>query len=122
MEVLGLAHIALGLTIGIVMGWSISRAFAVTASRGAEEELIRTKAMLELGDKSNENVREQMLDGFRLAAEKLSHRLLKKLIRRKSLRSRKLLMHYQNQWICISRPFRVLRRKISRGRLLSERR
>ena len=68
MEVLGLAHIALGLTIGIVMGWSISRAFAVTASKGAEKELIRTKAMLELGDKSNENVREQMLDGFRLAA------------------------------------------------------
>ena len=68
MEVLELAHIALGLTTGIVMGWSISRAFAVTASKGAEEELIRTKAMLELGDKSNENVREQMLDGFRLAA------------------------------------------------------
>ena len=68
MEVLGLAHIALGLTIGILMGWSISRAFAVTASKGAEKELIRTKAMLELGDKSNENVREQMLDGFRLAA------------------------------------------------------
>ena len=68
MEVLGLAHIALGLAIGIVMGWSISRALAVTASKGAEEELIRTKAMLELGDKSNENVREQMLDGFRLAA------------------------------------------------------
>lgn len=68
MEVMELAHIALGLTIGIVMGWSISRALAFTASRGAEEELIRTKAMLELGDKSNENVREQMLDGFRLAA------------------------------------------------------
>ncbi len=74
MEVLGLTHVVLGLTIGIVMGWLISRVLSVSASKVTQEELIRTKAILELGDKTNENVREQMLDGFRLAAgEAFSH-------------------------------------------------
>ena len=74
MEVLGLTQIVLGLTVGVVMGWLISRALSVSASKVVEEELIRTKAILELGDKTNEKVREQMLDGFRLAAgEAFSH-------------------------------------------------
>tara|TARA_B100000945_G_scaffold321019_2_gene333382 strand:- start:140 stop:1426 length:1287 start_codon:yes stop_codon:yes gene_type:complete len=83
MEVLGLTQIVLGLTIGVVMGWLISRALSVSASKVVEEELIRTKAILELGDKTNEKVREQMLDGFRLAAGEAFSRAIEEADREK---------------------------------------
>jgi len=68
MEVLGLAYVVLGLLAGASIGWILARAKGVAESNGAEEELIRTQALLEAGSKSEEMVREQMLDGFRLAA------------------------------------------------------
>ena len=68
MEVLGLAYISLGLLAGASFGWALARTKNATASNSVEEELIRTKALLEETSKSEERVREQMLDGFKLAA------------------------------------------------------
>ena len=68
MEVLGLAYIALGLLAGASFGWALARTKSTEASNSAEEELIRARALLEAGSKAEERVREQMLDGFKLAA------------------------------------------------------
>ncbi len=68
MEVLGLAYISLGLLAGASVGWALARTKNATASNSVEEELIRAKALLEEASKSEERVREQMLDGFKLAA------------------------------------------------------
>lgn len=68
MEVLGLAYISLGLLAGASVGWALARTKNATASNSVEEELIRAKALLEETSKSEERVREQMLDGFKLAA------------------------------------------------------
>ncbi len=68
MEVLGIAYIALGLLAGASFGWALARTKSTEASNSAEEELIRARALLEAGSKAEERVREQMLDGFKLAA------------------------------------------------------
>ena len=68
MEVLGIAYIALGLLAGASFGWALARTKSAAASNSAEEDLIRTRALLEAGKKAEERVREQMLDGFKLAA------------------------------------------------------
>ena len=68
MEVLGIAYIALGLLAGASFGWALARTKSAAASNSAEEDLIRTRALLEAGNKAEERVREQMLDGFKLAA------------------------------------------------------
>ena len=68
MEVLGLAYVVLGLLVGASFGWALARTKSVSESSIAEEELIRARALLEEGSKSQEKVREQMLDGFKLAA------------------------------------------------------
>ena len=68
MEVLGLAYVVLGLLVGVSFGWALARTKSASESSIAEEELIRARALLEEGSKSQEKVREQMLDGFKLAA------------------------------------------------------
>ena len=68
MDLLGLAYIALGLLAGASFGWALARTKSTEASNSAEEELIRARALLEAGSKAEERVREQMLDGFKLAA------------------------------------------------------
>jgi DNA recombination protein RmuC len=68
MEVLGLAYVVLGLLAGASFGWALARTKSAAESSIAEEELIRARALLEAGSKSEEKVREQMLDGFKLAA------------------------------------------------------
>ena len=68
MEVLGLAYVVLGLLAGASFGWALARTKSAAASSITEEELIRARALLEVGSKSEEKVREQMLDGFKLAA------------------------------------------------------
>jgi len=68
MEVLGLAYVVLGLLVGASFGWALARTKSASESSIAEEELIRARALLEEGSKSQEKVREQMLDGFKLAA------------------------------------------------------
>ncbi|MFL2975009.1 MAG: DNA recombination protein RmuC [Candidatus Thalassarchaeaceae archaeon] len=68
MEVLGLAYVVLGLLAGASFGWALARTKSTAESIIAEEELIRARALLEVGSKSEEKVREQMLDGFKLAA------------------------------------------------------
>ena len=68
MEVLGLAYVVLGLLVGASFGWASARTKSASESSIAEEELIRARALLEEGSKSQEKVREQMLDGFKLAA------------------------------------------------------
>ena len=68
MEVLGLAYVVLGLLVGASFGWALARTKSASESSIAEEELIRARALLEEDSKSQEKVREQMLDGFKLAA------------------------------------------------------
>jgi DNA recombination protein RmuC len=67
-EALGLAYIALGMLAGASLGWALSRAKVVSDSSSLEEELIRARALLEVGDKEEERAHQQMLDGFRIAA------------------------------------------------------
>ena len=54
MEALGLAYIALGMLVGASLGWALSRAKVVSDSSSLEEELIRARALLEVGDKEEE--------------------------------------------------------------------
>ncbi len=68
MEVLGLAYVVVGLLAGASAGWALARAKSATESNLVEEELIRTKALLELGEDSEDRVHKRMLDGFKLAA------------------------------------------------------
>jgi len=68
MELLGLAYVVLGLLAGISFGWALARTRGVAETSVAKEELIRTRALLEKERKSEEMVRENMLDGFKLAA------------------------------------------------------
>lgn len=68
MEALGLAYVALGMLAGASLGWALARSRAMSDTNSVEEELIRAKALLEVGSKSEEKAQQQMLDGFRIAA------------------------------------------------------
>ncbi len=68
MEALGLAYVALGMLAGASLGWALARSRAMSETNSVEEELIRAKALLEVGSKSEEKTHQQMLDGFRIAA------------------------------------------------------
>ena len=68
MEAMGLAYVALGMLAGASLGWALARARAMSETNSVEEELIRAKALLEVGSKSEEKTHQQMLDGFRIAA------------------------------------------------------
>ena len=68
MEAMGLAYLALGMLAGASLGWALARSRAMSETNSVEEELIRAKALLEVGSKSEEVTHQQMLDGFRIAA------------------------------------------------------
>ncbi len=68
MEALGLAYVALGMLAGASLGWALARSRTMSETNSVEEELIRAKALLEVGNKSEEKTHQQMLDGFRIAA------------------------------------------------------
>ena len=68
MEAMGLAYVALGMLAGASLGWALARSRAMSETNSVEEELIRAKALLEVGSKSEEKTHQQMLDGFRIAA------------------------------------------------------
>ena len=68
MEALGLAYVALGMLAGASLGWALARSRAMSDTNSVEEELIRAKALLEVGSNSEEKAQQQMLDGFRIAA------------------------------------------------------
>ena len=68
MEAMGLAYLALGMLAGASLGWAVARSRAMSETKSVEEELIRAKALLEVGSKSEEETHQQMLDGFRIAA------------------------------------------------------
>ena len=68
MEALGLAYVALGMLAGVSLGWALARSRAMSDTNSVEEELIRAKALLEVGSNSEEKAQQQMLDGFRIAA------------------------------------------------------
>ena len=68
MEAMGLAYVALGMLAGASLGWALARSRTKSETNSVEEELIRAKALLEVGRKSEEKTHQQMLDGFRIAA------------------------------------------------------
>ena len=68
MEAMGLAYVALGMLAGASLGWALARSRTMSEANIVEEELIRAKALLEVGSKSEEKTHQQMLDGFRIAA------------------------------------------------------
>ena len=68
MEAMGLAYVALGMLAGASLGWALARSRAMSETNSVKEELIRAKALLEVGSKSEEKTHQQMLDGFRIAA------------------------------------------------------
>ena len=68
MEAMGLAYVALGMLAGASLGWALARSRTRSETNSVEEELIRAKALLEVGSKSEEKTHQQMLDGFRIAA------------------------------------------------------
>jgi len=68
MEAMGLAYVALGMLAGASLGWALARSRTKSETNSVEEELIRAKALLEVGSKSEEKTHQQMLDGFRIAA------------------------------------------------------
>ena len=68
MEAMGLAYVALGMLAGASLGWALARSKTKSETNSVEEELIRAKALLEVGRKSEEKTHQQMLDGFRIAA------------------------------------------------------
>lgn len=68
MEAMGLAYVALGMLAGASLGWALARSSTMSEANSVEEELIRAKALLEVGSKSEEKTHQQMLDGFRIAA------------------------------------------------------
>ena len=68
MEAMGLANVALGMLAGASLGWALARSRTMSEANSVEEELIRAKALLEVGSKSEEKTHQQMLDGFRIAA------------------------------------------------------
>ena len=68
MEAMGLAYVALGMLAGASLGWALARSRTMSETNSMEEELIRAKALLEVGSKSEEKTHQQMLDGFRIAA------------------------------------------------------
>lgn len=68
MEAMGLAYVALGMLAGASLGWALARSRTMSETNSVEEELIRAKALLEVGNKSEEKTHQQMLDGFRIAA------------------------------------------------------
>ena len=68
MEAMGLAYVALGMLAGASLGWALARSRTMSETNSIEEELIRAKALLEVGSKSEEKTHQQMLDGFRIAA------------------------------------------------------
>ena len=68
MEAMGLAYVALGMLAGASLGWALARSRAMSETNSVEEELIRAKALLEVGSKTEEKTHQQMLDGFRIAA------------------------------------------------------
>lgn len=68
MEAMGLAYVALGMLAGASLGWALARSRTMSETNSVEEELIRAKALLEVGRKSEEKTHQQMLDGFRIAA------------------------------------------------------
>ena len=68
MEAMGLAYVALGMLAGASLGWALARSRTMSETNSVEQELIRAKALLEVGSKSEEKTHQQMLDGFRIAA------------------------------------------------------
>ena len=68
MEAVGLAYVALGMLAGASLGWALARSRTMSEASSVEEELIRAKALLEVGSKSEVKTHQQMLDGFRIAA------------------------------------------------------
>ena len=64
MEAMGLAYVALGMLAGASLGWALARSRAMSETNSVEEELIRAKALLEVGSKSEEKTQQQMLDGL----------------------------------------------------------
>ena len=68
MEAMGLAYVALGMLAGASLGWALARSRTMSETNSVEGELIRAKALLEVGSKSEEKTHQQMLDGFRIAA------------------------------------------------------
>ena len=68
MEAMGLAYVALGMLAGASLGWALARSRTMSEANSVEEELIRAKALLEVGSNSEEKAQQQMLDGFRIAA------------------------------------------------------
>ena len=68
MEAMGLAYVALGMLAGASLGWALARSRTMSEANTVEEELIRAKALLEVGSKSEVKTHQQMLDGFRIAA------------------------------------------------------
>ena len=65
---MGLAYVALGMLAGASLGWALARSRTMSETNSVEEELIRAKALLEVGSKSEEKTHQQMLDGFIIAA------------------------------------------------------
>ncbi len=68
MEAMGLAYVALGMLAGASLGWALARSRTMSEANSVEEELIRAKALLEVGSKTEVKTHQQMLDGFRIAA------------------------------------------------------
>ena len=68
MEAMGLAYVAFGMLAGASLGWALARSRTMSEANIVEEELIRAKALLEVGSKSEVKTHQQMLDGFRIAA------------------------------------------------------
>ena len=68
MEAMGLAYVELEMLAGASLGWALARSRTMSETNSVEEELIRAKALLEVGSKSEEKTHQQMLDGFRIAA------------------------------------------------------
>ena len=68
MEAIGLAYVALGMLAGASLGWALARSRTKSETNSVKEELIRAKALLEVGSKSEVKTHQQMLDGFRIAA------------------------------------------------------
>ena len=68
MEAMGLAYVALGMLAGASLGWALARSRTMSEANSVEEELIRAKALLEVGSKTEVKTHQQMMDGFRIAA------------------------------------------------------
>ena len=63
-----MAYIVFGLSLGVAMGWLLSRVKSESKHDDSEQELNRLKAIIEARNEAFQNTREQMLDAYKLAA------------------------------------------------------